>query len=205
MSEEAPKSYATNTHISFALGTFTVWANTYDSTIYSSELTDNLATTEEINAVLKSVQSIRKPFVIKKCLGSILCFILLLLGPVVMVIFLPSDNSRNPGVQIALDVIGTIIYLMLIFMLYIRYHDKADKITKTLIDEYLSVINPSFLSRGLRWCVSTDPSPIIELWKEYKSGNDYPEFETEERGIHDQGNTYLNLQYNASENLISQV
>ena len=148
MSEEAPKSSVTHSYISFAIGTYTVWANTYDSKLYSPELTDNRATTEEINTVLKSIQTVRKPSVIKNCLGSPLWLVLFLLGPVVMVYFLPTDDFKNPGLQIALDIIVTIIYMALVYWFAIKGHDIIEENSRVLIRQLLTNINPDFLSRG---------------------------------------------------------
>jgi len=141
--------------------------NTFDSGFYSPFLTDGRAHLEEINRVLKEIETVLKPFT-KKIVQAIICFIttifLALAGFLYFMICIAAYNNDLIVVGV-ISFAGTLIFSAIyILMTFYNSNKKSRVACQAVIDR---ANQQAFNHRGLRWHLPVHFPKWVELWKDY--------------------------------------
>jgi len=141
--------------------------NTFDSRSYSPDQTDGKVTNEEINPILKEIETAHAPFAAKtKTFDTWYKAALILIACIYvpLIIWLRSVSY----LYVVLAIISYLFLLVNSLAWYgkavFRYNKESRDICQTIIDRH----NQSFVEKGLRWVLNPIDYPRwIELWKEY--------------------------------------
>jgi len=142
----------------------------FDSGFYSQGLTDGRVSIEEINHILAEVESTRRP-IASKVWSAVCCYVVSLIAAVVIYVFslmMVAESVPEFIPFLILIFIGSITGL--VFALYKRLRGVTEEMKskcKAVLDRH----NPNFASRGLRWHIPVHFPRWVELWKDYKAGN----------------------------------
>lgn len=147
---------------------YTLNKSCFDREIYTPELTENRATTEEVNTVLDELESAVEPTVkaAKTYLGIYMGFFL------TTNLILPFLYERSERFQKMLSaralIIGntTIIGLATVKFFYTMKgkESEARELSLKVFDKY----NTAFMEKGLRWNIPKNFPKGVGLWRLYK-------------------------------------
>jgi len=142
----------------------------FDSGFYAPGLTDGRASREEIDQVLNEVENVRRPLA-SKIVSALCCYIFGLFAAIGSYVFFMVAMAGGDPELIPFFVIGFIgLIVALVWIFVVRVKNLTEQI-KTKSRQVIDRHNPSFASRGLRWHVPVHFPRWIELWKDYRAGN----------------------------------
>jgi len=142
----------------------------FDSGFYAPGLTDGRASREEIDQVLTEVENVRRPLN-GKIVSAVCCYIFGLFAAVGGYVFLMVSMASEVPDMIPFFVIGFIGLIIALIWIFIARVKNVNVEMKTKCKAVVDRHNPNFASRGLRWHVPVHFPRWIELWKDYRAGN----------------------------------
>jgi len=145
---------------------FNNFSKSFDGGFYSPVLTDGRAHPDEVNRVLRDIETTQKPFA-SKMLKAFCCYfvtlMLLVFGFIpFMIFFVP----RNPTL-IPVGIIGFMALIITTIVIFIKSVKRTNENSRNACLAVVERANQEFSTRGLRWHLPTHFPRWIELWKDY--------------------------------------